>query len=92
MIASNDNDMFSRQDKENKREDVPPMAELVRMLDMNSQADMLLATREDILKCKIRDGDISDHTINHVYAQAAKNYGIQPKNAFQLLMYEMNRV
>lgn len=68
------------------------MSDLVRTLDMNSQADMLLATREDILKCKIRDSDISDHTINQVYEQAARNYGIMPQNAFHLLMHEMNRV
>jgi len=44
------------------------MASLVKILDMSSQADMLLATREDLLKCRIRDSDISVHAINEVYA------------------------
>jgi hypothetical protein len=37
---------------------------LAKVLDMRNQGDMLLATREDLLKCKIRDSDISEHTIN----------------------------
>ena len=68
------------------------MKDLVRTLDMNNQADMLLATREDIQKCKIRDNDISDNTIHQVYTQASMNYGIQPQNGFQLLMHEKSRV
>ena len=40
----------------------------------------------------MRDTDISDHTINQVYAQAALNYNLAPRNAFEDLMREMNGV
>ena len=47
------------------------MDNCVRMLDMNNQADMLLATQQELRKCNFRDNDISVHTINQVYANAA---------------------
>ena len=78
--------------KPKKNQSTVQMEVLVKTLDMNNQADLLLACREDLLKCKIRDTDISDHTINQVYAQAALNYGLQPKNVFEDLMREMNGV
>lgn len=40
------------------------MEKLVKLLDMKSSSDMLLATREDLEKCKTKDHDVSDHTIN----------------------------
>jgi len=38
------------------------------MLGMNNQAEMLLATPQELLKSNFRDNDISVHTINQVYA------------------------
>lgn len=70
------------------------MDTLVQMLDMNNQADMLLATREDLQKSRFRSrsNDISVNAINHVYAQAALNYGLQPRNAYEMLTREMDGV
>jgi hypothetical protein len=68
------------------------MKTLSKILDMRNKADLLLATREDLLKCKIRDSDISEHTINQVYAQAAILSGLEPRNAYEDLMREMNNV
>jgi hypothetical protein len=65
---------------------------LCKTLDMRTKADLLLATREDLLKCKIRSSDISDHTIAQVYAQAAISAGLEPRNAFEDLMREVNNV
>jgi hypothetical protein len=62
------------------------------MLDMKNQAELLLATREDLEKCKTKDHDITDMSINKIYAKAALNYGIEPRNAFEDLMREMDQV
>ena len=37
---------------------------LLERLDMKNQTDMLLATREDLEKCKTKDHDITDLAIN----------------------------
>ena len=47
------------------------MEKLIRILDFQNEADLLLATKEDLQKCKIKDKDITEHTITSVYAQAA---------------------
>jgi hypothetical protein len=59
---------------------------------MRNKSELLLATREDLLKCKIRNSDVSEHTINQVYAQAAICTGLEPRNAYDDLMREMNQV
>lgn len=59
---------------------------------MKNQADMLLATREDLEKTKTKDHDVSDHTINQIYAKAALLSGIEPRNAFEELMREMKGI
>ena len=53
---------------------------------------MLLATREDLEKCKTKDHDITDLTINQIYAKAAHKYGIEPRNAYEELMREMHGI
>ncbi len=68
------------------------MEKLQKTLDMKSISDMLLATREDLEKCKTKDHDLSDHTINSTYAQAALVKGIEPINAYQQLIMEANNV
>ena len=68
------------------------MEKLYESLDMKNSAEMLLATREDLEKCKTKDHDISDHAINKIYASAAVHMGIEPKDAFQELMREMDGV
>ena len=60
------------------------------MLGMNNQAEMLLATPQELLKSNFRDNDISVHTINQVYAQAAETRGLQPRNAYEVLTREMD--
>ena len=55
---------------------------LVRALNMNNQADMLLATQQELQKCNFRDSTISEHTINMIYAEAALVRGIEPRDAF----------
>jgi len=57
---------------------------------MKSFSDMLLATREDLEKCKTKDHDLSDHTINSTYANAALERGIRPVLAYNLLKTENN--
>jgi len=47
------------------------MDKLYETLDMKNFSEMLLATREDLEKCKTKDHDISDHAINKIYARAA---------------------
>lgn len=53
---------------------------------------MLLATKEDLQKCKIKDPDITEHTIASVYAQAAILKGIEPRNCYEELIAELNNV
>ena len=59
---------------------------------MKNEAEMLLATREDLEKCKTKVHDISEHTINMIYAQSAEKVGIKPINAFEQLVKEMKSV
>lgn len=59
---------------------------------MRNSAELLLATKEDLQKAKIKDTDITDHAVNQVYASAAMVAGIEPRNAFEDLMREMNGV
>lgn len=59
---------------------------------MKNQAEMLLATREDLEKCKTKVHDISEHTINMIYAESAEKFGIKPKNGFEQLVREMKNV
>lgn len=59
------------------------MDRLQKILDMKSLSDMLLATREDLEKCKTKDHDLSDHTINSTYAKAALEKGIKPIDAYE---------
>jgi hypothetical protein len=68
------------------------MKTFAKTLDMRTKADLLLASREDLLKCKIRSSDISEHFIAQVYAQAALSSGLEPHNAYEDLMREMNNV
>ncbi len=59
---------------------------------MKNFSEMLLATREDLEKCKTKDRDISDHSINKIYAQAAIEVGIEPRDGFQELMRELDQI
>lgn len=68
------------------------MEKLYESLDMKNFSEMLLATREDLEKCKTKDHDISDHSINKIYARAAIIAGIEPKDAFAELMREMDGI
>jgi hypothetical protein len=68
------------------------MEKFVNFLDMKNAADLLLATWEDLEKCKLKVSDISDHTINMVYAESASEFGIKPRNAFEILIKEMKNV
>lgn len=63
---------------------------LQQSLDMKNLSEMLLATREELEKCKTKDHDISEHSINKIYAQTAINMGIMPMNAYELFMREMD--
>lgn len=53
---------------------------------------MLLATPTELLKTNFRDNDISVHTINQVYAQAAATRGLEPRNAYEILTREIDGV
>jgi len=68
------------------------LAKVCKVLDMRNLSELLLASREDLHKCKIKDNDVTEHTMNQVYAEAALSHGIEPKNAFELLMTEMHSV
>ena len=68
------------------------MEKLYESLDMKSVSELLLATREDLEKCKTKDHDVSDHSINKIYARAAILQGIEPKDAFQELMRELDGI
>lgn len=66
------------------------MEKLYESLDMKNFSEMLLATREDLEKCKTKDHDISDHAINKIYAKAALQMGLEHRDAYQELMREMD--
>merc|ERR1711959_219440 len=68
------------------------MNDFAQVLDMKTQADLLLATREDLEKCKLKVQDITDLAIDKLYAEAAASIGVRPKNAFELLVREMKNV
>jgi RecA/RadA recombinase len=68
------------------------MDKLIRTLDFQNEADLLLATKEDLQKCKIKDKDITEHTITSVYAQAAILRQVEPKNCFEELYNEINKL
>ena len=68
------------------------MDKYISYLDMKNEAELLLASREDLEKCKTKVHDISDHTINMIYADCAEKQGIKPRNAFELLVKEMKNV
>lgn len=68
------------------------MDKLYESLDMKNFSEMLLATREDLEKCKTKDHDISDHSINQIYAKAAVQMGIEPVDAYQELMRELDGI
>ena len=59
---------------------------------MKNYVEMLLASREELEKCKTKDANITDHTINQIYTMAALKAGIQHKNAYEELMLEVNGV
>ena len=54
---------------------------LYESLDMKSVSDMVLAQKEDLEKCKTKDHDVSDHSINKIYALAAIQMGLEPRDA-----------
>ena len=68
------------------------MEKYINYLDMKNEAEMLLATREDLEKTKTKVHDISEHTINMIYADAAHQVGIKPRNAFEQLAQEMKNI
>jgi len=68
------------------------MDQFITYLDMKNSAEMLLATREDLEKCKTKLNDISEHTINMIYAESAEKFGIKPRNAFEQLVREMKNI
>ena len=68
------------------------MQGLVRVLDMNNQGDMLLATQPELQKCKYRNPTISENAINQVYAQAASIQNIVPTDAYELMKREIDGV
>lgn len=54
--------------------------EIMKRLDMKSKAQLLLATREDLEKCKTKNSELSDHTINELYEQYAESLGFTFEN------------
>lgn len=59
------------------------MDKLMKILDMKTFADMLLASKEELEKCKTKDHDLSDYTINSTYAKAAFEMGVRPTDAYE---------
>jgi len=55
-------------------------------------SDLLLASKEDLAKCKIKDPDVTEFAINQVYTRAAQLNGVESTNAYELLTREMNQV
>lgn len=46
-------------------------ANLLQMLDMKNHVELLMATREDLEKCKTKNHNTTDQTINEIYAKMA---------------------
>ena len=55
------------------------------MLDMKNKSEMLMASREELEKCKTKNTEITDYSINQVYAEAAHINGIQPIDSYEAL-------
>ena len=68
------------------------MEKLVKTLDFQNQADLLCASREDLQKVKIKDQDITEHTIQSVYARAATLMGVDSKDCFEHLVRELDGI
>ena len=59
------------------------MEKCMKILDMKNIAEMLLASKEELEKCKTKDMDLSDYTINSTYAKAALEVGVRPVDAYE---------
>lgn len=59
------------------------MEQYISYLDLKNEAELLLASREDLEKCKTKVHDISDHSINMIYADCALKAGVKPRNGFE---------
>jgi len=68
------------------------LEDLVRQLDFKNKAEMLLASREELEKCKTKNTDISEQSINQIYAQAAILQGVAPKTAYDEVVAQIASV
>ena len=91
--ASSMRQQQSRQDgSAGRRQPQTGMDSLIATLDMNNQADMLLATPQELLKINFRDSRISANSINRVYQEAAALRGLAPRSAYEMLTRELDGV
>jgi len=67
-------------------------AEILKKLDFKSKAQFLTATREDLEKCKTKNHDVSDHTINELYAQYAQNVGFKIENWWEEVLSGIEKI
>ena len=54
--------------------------EILQILDMKSKAQLLMATREDLEKCKSKNSELSDYRINELYSKYAESIGFKIQN------------
>ena len=54
--------------------------EILQVLDMKSKAQLLMATREDLEKCKSKNSELSDAKINELYSKYAESIGFSIQN------------
>jgi predicted ATP-dependent serine protease len=66
--------------------------EILKKLDMKSKAELLLAAREDLEKCKTKNSSISDHSLNTIYSNLAQSEGFVPVHSYDVLISEMNKI
>lgn len=57
--------------------------EIMKKLDFKTKAQLLTATRDELEKCKTKNPEISDHSINQLYAQYAENMGFKIDNCWE---------
>lgn len=66
--------------------------DILQQLDFKSKAQMLMATREDLEKCKTKNPELSDHAINELYAKFAENMGFAPENCWEEVLSGLENI
>ena len=65
---------------------------IFKALDFNSKAKLLMATREDLDKCKSKNTDLSDFVINDLYGEYAESIGFKMENCWNEVLQGIDKI